>query len=129
MSVKNWASLLFKLCQNQEGKLELNRVCAVCEYVAQNFPQDISLKILRNLKKSLSFKIEKNSALVESAGSLNPDSKLAIESFIKSKNPEAQIEFLENPKLIAGIRIKIGDSLWENSAEQKLRDLAESLGA
>ena len=40
-----------------------------------------------------------------------------------------RVEFEENPELLAGVRVRIGDCIWENSARQKLRDFAKSLGA
>ena len=129
MRAKNWAHVMARLCEGADGSVEPERVSAVCEYVSQNFAQEKSLKTLRLLERYLESKIERDCALVESAGALSAESKSLLEAFVKSKNSRARVDFAENPELIAGVRVRIGDSLWENSVKQKLRDLAQTLGA
>lgn len=129
MRAKTWAQNMFKLCLDSEGRIDAARLSAMCEYASKNFAGGEAVAVLRAFRRLAGARIAKDSALVESAGPLGEEARRGIEAFVKSKNPMALAEFRENPELLAGVRIKIGDCIWENSARQKLRDFAKSLGA
>ena len=129
MRAKTWAQNMFKLCLDSEGRIDAARLSAMCEYASKNFAGGEAVEILRVFKRLVGARIARDSALVESAGPLDEEARRGIEAFVKSKNPRVLAEFKENPELLAGVRVRIGDCIWENSARQKLRDFAKSLGA
>ena len=123
------AKTLVKLSENSEGKIELARVKAVLDYAEKNLPPARKIKALREYKKAMKSRLFADGACAEFAGELDAAAKGAIERFVLSKNPRAALEFRENPDLIAGLKISIGDFVCENSIKMKLEDLAHSLGA
>ncbi len=129
MKVKDWATQLVLLSENSEGRLDLQRVNAILEFIEKEIPEATRMKVLREYKRLMSLKVEANRADVEFAGALDENTKAKIANFILSKNPKSQPQFIENGNLIAGLKITVGDTVYENSLKMKLEDLAKSLGA
>lgn len=129
MNVKNIVKTLLALSENSEGVLDHERAAVICDDVAANFPADKALKILRAFKKKAALLAFQNSAQVAYAGELAPGPKERLERFVRSGKPHAKIEFINDKNLIAGVKISVGDRVWENSARLMLEELAQSLGA
>lgn len=129
MTQKDTLKILLKLCEGGQGLVEAKRVELVRAYIEKNFSAENALKLLRLLKRKLGFKISRDAAQIISAGELNAASKEALSTFITNKNKNAQIEFIKDDKLIAGVKISLGDKVWENSLRLSLETLADSLKA
>lgn len=129
MKVKDWAEQFVLLSENSEGRIDLDRVNAVLEFIEKEISEANKMKILREYKKCMRVKVEADRAYVEFAGKLDDATKDKIKSFICAKNPKSAPQFIENENLIAGLKITVGDTVYENSLKMKLQDLAKSLGA
>ncbi len=128
MTQKKLVENLLKLSENSEGLVEAGRVKAVCAFVEQKFSEINAVKILKLYKKGLDLRIAQQSSKVFYSGSLDDASKQVLAAFAKSKGAISGLEFLEEDKLIAGIKISVGDRVWENSLRLRLEMLAQSLG-
>lgn len=65
--------------------------------------------------------------LVESGRNLNPEYLEEIRKIYEVKtNKDLRIVFRENPLLIGGIRVKLGDMVWDYSIEQTLNSFKEA---
>lgn len=129
MTVRDLAACLVSLSEDSEGRISLERVNAVLEFVETEIPEANKMKLLREYKRRMGVRIESDKAVVEFAGELGDSEKGKIAAFILSKNPKSVPEFVENENLIAGLKITVGDAVYENSLKMKLEDLAKSLGA
>ena len=84
-----------------------------------------ALKVYQRL---LRLEEEKRHAVIESATQLNDSMKNQIVANLRSRYGEdLTIEFRTNPELLAGLRIKIGDDVWDGSVKNRLRKLQEQL--
>ncbi|MBO5781660.1 MAG: F0F1 ATP synthase subunit delta [Opitutales bacterium] len=129
MTVRDLAACLVSLSEDSEGRISLERVNAVLEFIETEIPEANKMKLLREYKRRMGVRIEADRAFVEFAGGLDDGARNKIKAFILSKNPKSVPEFIENENLIAGLKITVGDTVYENSLKMKLEDLAKSLGA
>lgn len=129
MTVRDLAALLVSLSEDSEGRVSSDRVNAVLELIETKISESRKMELLREYKRRMALKIEADRAFVEFAGALDGGAKDKIRAFILSKNPKSAPEFIENENLIAGLKITVGDAVYENSVKAKLEDLAKSLGA
>ncbi|MBR4597151.1 MAG: F0F1 ATP synthase subunit delta [Opitutales bacterium] len=129
MKAAELAKILVGLSENSEGKIDIGRVRAVLDYAEKNLPSPQRIKVLREYKGAMKSRIFADSARAEFAGGLDNAAKEAIARFVNSKNPRALLEFSENPDLIAGLKISVGDFVCENSLKMKLEDIARSFKA
>lgn len=129
MNVKNTVRTLLSLSENSDGVLDASRTEAVCTWVRSEFPPATALKVLREFRRKAAARAAGNRAIIASAGDLDGASRGALEAFVKAKNKNARIEFVNDEALIAGVKVSVGDTVWENSVRMKLEELGESLGA
>ena len=129
MKDKDFAKLLVSLSENPDGKIGAQRAGAVLEYIQTRVPEARRIGLLREFRRRMQARLEADSAVAEFAGGLDDLSKKAVERFVLSKNPRSNLEFRENPDLIAGLKISAGGAVFENSLKMKLEGLAKSLGA
>lgn len=86
------------------------------------------LPILEYLKMLIQQKQSKEQLQVESAFELDSvSSNLIHDKFEKMLNKKLLLKMIENKDLIAGIRVKNADYIWENSIRNNLEQLKDGL--
>ena len=126
MNIKDKAKILLELAFDSENRLSLDRVKALCSFVENQIPQIEKLKLLKEFLHLVKLSIEKDKASVFYAGSLSQSGRAELENFVKKANPNSMPVFGKDDSLIGGVRIEVGDFVWENSIKMKLDDLAKS---
>lgn len=109
-----------------DGRLAPERVNEVLEY-CRTQPVSIRRKLLNAYLKHVRREIQKTEAIIEHAGPINQqivDSITASLSQTAGKPITAVTR--ENPALIAGLRVRLGDDVWDNSVADKLTKLAHA---
>lgn len=119
------ARRLFRLSL-ADGQISSERVSGVLAYLAQHPPRQ-PLAVLKHYHHLVAAQLAKNRALVEHAGVIGDGSLRAIEEALtrKYQRPVTAAAQL-NPGLIAGLRIRIGDDVYESSIISQLAALAPS---
>ena len=110
-----------------EGKLDKGKISHMVESLLADKPRHYvdALKVYQRL---LRLEVEKRHAVIESATQLNDSVKNQIVANLHSRYGEdLTIEFRTNPELLAGLRIKIGDDVWDGSVKNRLHKLQEQL--
>ena len=79
------------------------------------------LNVLRLYKKRLQIQISKEEVYIETATKLS-----GMEKDILGKTGAKRIIYKLNPQMIAGIKIKHGDWVWEESLDSKLTQITQS---
>jgi F-type H+-transporting ATPase subunit delta len=119
------AKQLFKSCQ-VEGQLAEERVRQAVALVIEKKPRGY-FGILQELQRLVKLDVSSRSARVESAVALTDAQQQNIrESLGRLKAGEVTVEFAENADLIGGMRVKIGDDVFDGSVKTRLATLSES---
>jgi F-type H+-transporting ATPase subunit delta len=119
------AKQLFKRCQ-VEGQLAEERVRQAVTLVIEKKPRGY-FGILQELQRLVKLDVSSRSARVESAVVLTEAQQQNIrESLGRLKGGEVTVEFAENADLIGGMRVKIGDDVFDGSVKTRLATLSES---
>jgi len=119
------AKQLFKGCQ-VEGQLAEERVRQAVTLVIEKKPRGY-FGILQELQRLVKLDVSSRSARVESAVVLTEAQQQNIrESLGRLKGGEVTVEFAENADLIGGMRVKIGDDVFDGSVKTRLATLSES---
>ena len=119
------AKQLFKSCQ-VGGQLAEERVRQAVALVVEKKPRGY-FGILQELQRLVKLDVSSRSARVESAVVLTEAQQQNIrESLGRLKGGEVTVEFAENANLIGGMRVKIGDDVFDGSVKARLATLSES---
>ena len=79
------------------------------------------IKVLESYQRLLRLELEKRSATIESASELSPRIGTKIVANLKRKyGNELTTEFVVNPDLIGGMRIRVGSDVWDGSVRNRL---------
>lgn len=110
-----------------DGKLDDSRVGAVVESILASRPRHY-LDILKDYHRLIRLEVDKRHAIVESAAALNEETSREVERDLKSKyGGDLTTDFRVNPDLIGGLRIKIGNNVWDGSVRNRLARLSEEI--
>jgi len=86
------------------------------------------LDILKDYQRLLRMEVEKRHAIIESATPLNDSMGDRIVANLRSRyGDDLTAEFRINPELLGGLRIKIGDDVWDGSVRHRLARLQEQI--
>ena len=119
------AKQLFKTCQI-EGQLDADRVRTAVRVLIEQKPRGY-FGILQHLHRLVKLDEASRTARVESAVALGQAQQQDIQdSLNRLKGGDVTVEFAENPRLIGGMRVKIGDDVFDGSVKTRLTGLSES---
>jgi F-type H+-transporting ATPase subunit delta len=110
-----------------EGKLDKEKISHMVETLLAEKPRHY-VDALKDYQRLIRLETEKRHAVIESATQLN--SALAdqiVTNLRRRYGDDLTTEFRTNPDLLGGLRIKIGDDLWDGSIKTRLHKLQEQL--
>jgi len=110
-----------------EGKLDKEKISHMVESLLAQKPRHYvdALKVYQRL---IRLETEKRHVVIESATQLNSALANQIVTKLRARYGEdLTTEFRRNPELVAGLRIKIGDDVWDGSVKNRLHKLQEQL--
>lgn len=121
--IKSLARKLFQLSLDGRGRVSPERVSAILACLDKSPPPGLPA-LLRAYKPLVAAQIERNTARVEHAGPL-PEAAPAALAAALEKLLARPVEAVtsENPALLAGLRVRVGDDLFENNAAARLAAL------
>lgn len=110
-----------------DGQLDKGRIASLVQSVIDKKPRNY-LKILDSFKRLLRLEVEKRHAKIESASELKPEINWRIIGSLKKKyGNDLTTEFVVNPSLLGGMRIRVGSDVWDGSVRNRLQRLQEQL--
>jgi F-type H+-transporting ATPase subunit delta len=110
----------------QDGQISAERVQGVLAYVSAHPPRQ-PLAVLRRYQRLVAAQIARNQAVVQHAGAVDGSLLRGIESaFSQQYQRPITATARPEPSLIAGLRIRIGDDVYESSIASQLAALAAS---
>ena len=119
------AKQLFKSCQ-VDDRLNADRVRKAVSLLIEQKPRGY-FGILQNLQRLVKLDEASRSARVESAVTLGQAQQQDVRNSLKRlKGGDVTVEFATNPGLIGGMRVKIGDDVFDGSVRTRLTALSDN---
>ncbi|MDQ6621980.1 MAG: ATP synthase F1 subunit delta [Verrucomicrobiota bacterium] len=110
-----------------DGQLDNGRVLNAVKWLIEKKPRNYR-GILDAYKRLVRLEVERRSATIESASALAPEAGRQIEENLKRRyGNDVTTQFMVNPELLGGMRIRIGSDVWDSSVRNRLQRLAEQL--
>ncbi len=110
-----------------DGQLDRGRVAAVVDATLQKKPRGF-LKILHYYKRLLRLEAEKRHARVETSSALDAHSASELTANLSRRyGGDLTTEFVVNPALLGGMRIRVGSDVWDSSVQNRLERLQQQL--
>ena len=119
------AKQLFKSCQ-VDDRLNADRVRKAVSLLIEQKPRGY-FGILQNLQRLVKLDEASRSARVESAVPLGQAQQEDVRNSLnRLKGGGVTVEFATNPGLIGGMRVKIGDDVYDGSVKTRLTALSDN---
>lgn len=110
----------------ENGVVSAERVAGVLEYLEKN-PPARPQAVLAAYHKLVAAELAKGEARVEHAGPVSPAALEGIAASLgKRYGRPVTATATPNPKLLAGLRVRIGDDVFESSVSGQLAALASA---
>ena len=110
-----------------DGQLDRGKIASLIQSLAAKKPRRY-IDILQNYKRLLRLEIEKRHARIESATELSPKAAFDIGARLKRKYGEdLTTEFVVDPTLLGGIRVRVGSDVWDGTLRNRLERLQQEL--
>jgi F-type H+-transporting ATPase subunit delta len=110
-----------------EGKLDKEKISQMVQLLVAEKPRHFA-DALKDYQRLLRIEVEKRHAVIESATRLNESVANQIVANLHSRYGEdLTTEFRTNPELLGGLRIRIGDDVWDGSVKSRLQKLQEKI--
>jgi F-type H+-transporting ATPase subunit delta len=120
------ATKLFKL-SFVDGRLSEERVSGVLAYVEKHPPAK-PIAVLRAYNRLIAVEVAKGQAVIEHAGPVSDATLQAIAATMTSRYQRPVVASSKpNASLLAGLRIRVGDDVYESSVSGQLAALAASV--
>ena len=110
-----------------DGQLDKGRISALVKSLIETKPRNY-ISVLDAYKRLLRLEVEKRSATIESATELAPDAGAQIVANLKRRyGNDLTAQFVVNPELLGGMRIRVGSDVWDSSVRNRLQRLQQQL--
>ncbi len=120
------ARQLFRLSL-ADGAVSPAKVTGVLEYVEKHRPAN-PIMVLKAYERLIATELGRSQALVEHAGAVSEDVLHSIAAVLgKRYGRTLTATTRANPALIAGLRVRVGDDVYESSVAGQLASLAASV--
>lgn len=125
--IRELSKKLVQLSLDQEGRVEEAKVVETLETLRANPPRGRK-SLLREYLTRIKREIAKGVAQVEYAGKPDEATVQSLQQRLsKHYGRSMDMELIENTDLLVGIRITVGDDVYEDSAATRLRPLVHAL--
>jgi F-type H+-transporting ATPase subunit delta len=110
-----------------DGAISADRVGGILAYVEKHRPAN-AVMVLKAYQRLVAAEVAKGVAVVEHAGAINDAMLSAIASSMTRKYGRKVVATAKaNPALLAGLRVHVGDDIYESSVAGQLAALASAV--
>jgi F-type H+-transporting ATPase subunit delta len=109
------------------GQLDSGRISSLVKSLIEKKPRNY-LNVLNEYKRLIRLELEKRTATIESATELSPEVAASTVENLKQKyGTGLTTNFVVNPELLGGMRIRVGSDVWDSSVRNRLQRLQQQL--
>ena len=110
-----------------EGQLDPGKISSIIDSVTARKPRNY-IDVLKNYRRLLRLEVEKRRARIETASEMDPAAQSEVVTNLKKKyGSDLAPEFVVNPDLLGGMRIRVGSDVWDGSVRNRLERLQQQL--
>ena len=110
-----------------DGQLDPGRISSIIDSVTARKPRNY-IDVLKNYRRLLRLEVEKRRAQIETASEMDPATQSEVVANLKKKyGSDLTPEFVVNPELFGGMRIRVGSDVWDGSVRNRLERLQQQL--
>ena len=110
-----------------DGQLDPGRISSLVDSLIARKPRNY-IAALKNYRRLLRLELEKRHATVETASEVDPAIRSEIVANLKSKyGNDLSTEFHVDPQLLGGMRVRVGNDVWDGSVRNRLERLEREL--
>ena len=110
-----------------DGQLDPGRISSLVDSLIARKPRHY-IDVLKNYRRLLRFELEKRRATIETASPVDSAITSALAANLKKKyGDDLTTEFVVNPELLGGIRIRVGSDVWDGTVRNRLERLQQEL--
>jgi F-type H+-transporting ATPase subunit delta len=119
------ARRIFRLCQSG-GRLDEAKLSTAVRRIAESQPRDYR-GILTALKRLVRLEMERRRVVIESAAELDQPSRDRVVSGLVAKyGNDLTFEYRVTPDLLGGLKIRVGNDVFDGSVKGRLDRLAQA---
>jgi F-type H+-transporting ATPase subunit delta len=119
------ARRLFGLCQTG-GHFDEAKLRTVITSLVQSMPRDYKA-ILAALQRLTRLELERREVTVESAVALDDDTRQRVVAGLANQyGPDLAVQYKTTPELLGGLRIRVGNDVFDGSVQGRLERLANA---
>jgi len=108
-----------------DGQFDRGKIASLVQSLISKRPRRY-IDILQHYKRLLRLEIEKRHAKIESASELSPQAAFDIGARLKRKyGEELTTEFVVDPALLGGLRVRVGSDVWDGTLRNRLQRLQQ----
>ena len=110
-----------------DGQIDRGKITSLVQSLIAKKPRRY-LDILQYYKRLVRLEIAKRHARIESSTQVSPETSARIvENLKKTRGRDLTTEFVVNPELLGGVRIRVGSDVWDGSVRDRLERLQKQL--
>jgi F-type H+-transporting ATPase subunit delta len=110
-----------------DGQLDPGRIKSVVDSLIAKKPRHY-VEVLRNYRRLLRLELEKRQATIETASKVDPATTSELVANLKKKyGSDLTTEFVVDPALLGGMRIRVGSDVWDGTVRNRLERLQQEL--
>ena len=110
-----------------DGQLDPGRIKSLVDSLIEKKPRNY-IDVLKNYRRLLRLEFEKRRARVETASELDSTTSSELIANLKKKyGSDLSAEFIVNPVLLGGLRVRVGSDVWDGTVRNRLEQLERQL--
>jgi len=110
-----------------DGQLDPGRISSLVDSIIAKRPRHYT-DVLKNYRRLLRLELEKRQARIETASEVDSATSSELVTNLKKKyGNDLTAEFVVNPELLGGMRIRVGSDVWDGTVRNRLERLQQEL--
>ena len=110
-----------------DGQLDPGRIASLVDSLIARKPRNY-IGVLKNYRRLLRIEVEKRRARIETASEVDRETSSRLVANLKKKyGGDLATEFVVNPQLLGGLRIRVGSDVWDGTVRDRLERLQQQL--
>jgi F-type H+-transporting ATPase subunit delta len=110
-----------------DGQLDPQKIASLVDSLTRRKPRHY-IEVLKNYRRLLRLELEKRSARIETASEVDSAIRSEILANLKKKyGNDLTAEFVVDLALLGGMRIRVGNDVWDGTVRGRLERLQQQL--